>query len=565
MDKFKQTVLKIWVPVKTKVSSIDKKVKIGVAAGVAAVIIALIIFAIIMGQTNYSVLYSDVESAEMTEITQYINNELGITDIKIQGNDILVPSPEVENIRVKLSIAGYPKTTYNYDIWKNGISMFSTQTEILETQKQQLEANLMSTFRQFEGVNSAIVKLNIPEDSNYVISTSEKKSSAGVVLQLKNEITQEQIDGMYNLVANSVPGLEIENITITDGTGSQLYYDGGTLDNDSTDDETARLQLYYKRNDYRNSLEETMETAVSDLLDGLFDEIRVQVALELNYDKQVTEKTDYTPSVDEDGTAGGMIDEETYSNAAGGVAEDGGLVGTTVDADISPDYPTLTVGEDGQFYYESSRTIHHLVNEEKTQIEKDGYTIQNLTAAVTVDDDQITTQEKEELANAIALAIGAEPANVTVVGRKFIDNSIGDFSGDDITIGSSNMNNAILLSVIIVLGVVLIVLLFLALSASGSKKKKRYSHAMGKGTAKARPEFVATGAEGEPMKQETTTSPAAARNAIEVVQQDFELHSLSDDVPETRDGALKREIRDFSKQNPEIVAQLLRTWMRGDE
>ena len=48
--------------------------------------------------------------------------------------------------------------------------------------------------------------------------------------------------------------------------------------------------------------------------------------------------------------------------------------------------------------------------------------------------------------------------------------------------------------------------------------------------------------------------------------EDFEIRSLTeDDGEETREAILKREIREFSKTNPEIVAQLIRTWMRNDE
>lgn len=50
-----------------------------------------------------------------------------------------------------------------------------------------------------------------------------------------------------------------------------------------------------------------------------------------------------------------------------------------------------------------------------------------------------------------------------------------------------------------------------------------------------------------------------------VEEGEFELTSLNADAPETREEALKREIQDFSKHNPEIVAQLIRNWMRGDE
>jgi len=36
-------------------------------------------------------------------------------------------------------------------------------------------------------------------------------------------------------------------------------------------------------------------------------------------------------------------------------------------------------------------------------------------------------------------------------------------------------------------------------------------------------------------------------------------------VPESKEQVLKKEIKEFSSSNPEIVAQLLRTWLKGDD
>ena len=48
-------------------------------------------------------------------------------------------------------------------------------------------------------------------------------------------------------------------------------------------------------------------------------------------------------------------------------------------------------------------------------------------------------------------------------------------------------------------------------------------------------------------------------------KEDYELQSLTSGTEETREAMLKKEIRDFSKTNPEIVAQLIRTWLKNDE
>lgn len=564
MDKFKTTALNVLNSIRDKVSKIDKKVKIGVLAGTAVVIVSIIVLAIILGQTNYSVLYSGVSSTESTEICAYVKDNLGIDDIRIQGDDILVPNEKVEDIRVELSIAGYPKSTFNYDTWNSGVSMTSTKTEIMEVKRQQLESNLAATLRKFTGVGSATVILYIAEEPDYYLSTSEDESRASVALELRQELTNAQVTGIYNLVQNSVPGLDRENITIVDGTGTPLIEVDESQISDETGEETERLKLYYKRLEYQKNMTAILEEGLHDLFDGVYDKFNVSVALRLNYDSEVKEKVEYTPSVDEEGTSGGMISEEEYHGAAGGIAEEGGIVGTTIDADISPDYPTLTIGEDGEFYWEESKVIKRLVNEEKTQIQKDGYSIEMLSASVVVDDDQMTNQEKEELEEAVAFAIGASPENVRVVGKK-LSESLGDGILDsDITLVGGGTNNTVILTIIIVLGIVLIVLLVLALSATGSKKKRKVSRAMGRGKGKSRPEFVATATAVEGYGN-AVSSPAAARNAVEIPDADFDLPSLNEDVPESRDAALKREIKDFSKTNPEIVAQLLRTWMRGEE
>ena len=37
------------------------------------------------------------------------------------------------------------------------------------------------------------------------------------------------------------------------------------------------------------------------------------------------------------------------------------------------------------------------------------------------------------------------------------------------------------------------------------------------------------------------------------------------DSLDSKDEALKKELKDFSSQNPEIAAQLIRTWLRGED
>lgn len=437
--------------------------------------------------------------------------------------------------------------------------MFSTDKELREIEKQQLQENLRATLKTFTNVDSAIVLLGIPENNNYVLSDSEIEPSAGVSLVLRDSLTSEQIDGMYNLVANSVPGLKRINITITDQNGIQLSPEMTTS---TAKEEEEKLEIYYQRLNYRNRLKEEYEEAIRSVMLNTFDGINVSVGLNLDFDKMVTEQTVYNGSnVDENGFESGIVSDEHTKSAAGGIAAQGGLVGTTVDADISPDYPTLEVGEDGEFYQEYAHDINYLVNETKRQIEKDGYSIATLSAAVVVrSNNDLTGDEETRWRNTIANAIGADIANVSIKTTPFIETTNPIIDSEVINVSGVSSQSMVMIAIITILGIVLIVLLILALNAPGSRKKRRSpAHLV------SAPIPAADGTDGYGYAAGSEGGDQNMPNPGRFEESEFELTSLSEEMPETRDEALKREIQDFSKNNPEIVAQLIRSWIRGDE
>lgn len=468
-------------------------------------------------------------------------------------------------MRVSMSIAGFPKSTFNYETWSSGITMFSTDKEMRELQKQQIQDNLRATLRTFTHVDDALVMLGIPEERSYVIDEYKEEPTASVALTLREELTSEQIDGMYNLVANSVPGLNRENITITNQDGVQLSPEMTT---NTAKEEEEKLQIYYKRLNYRNRLKEEYEDAIKTAMLNTFDGINVAVGLNLNFDSMVTEEIEYSGAnqdilYDDEGNIigtkqSGIIENEKIKNGAGGVAAEGGLVGTVVDSDISPDYPTLEVGENGEFYYEYTREINNLVNQTKRQIEKDGYSIGTLSAAVVVkSNNDLTADEELRWRNTIANAIGADVENVSIKTTPFIETTNPIIDGAALNIGSVSSQSMVMIAIIIILGIVLIVLLILALNAPGSRKKRRTAaHLV------SAPIPATEAGEGYGYGEE---GGGEMLNPGRMDETEFELTSLSEEQPETRDEALKREIRDFSKNNPEIVAQLIRSWMRGED
>ena len=324
------------------------------------------------------------------------------------------------------------------------------------------------------------------------------------------------------------------------------------------------MQLYYKRLEYQQKLQNILKEELSGMFDGVYKKFNVGVNLILNYNDEVKESTEYTPSVDEEGNRGGMVSNETYEATSGGTALEGGVVGTTVDSDISPDYPTVTADAGDEFYYRSAKTINYLVNEEKTQIAKDGYSIENLSASVIVDGPTMTEAEVEAWQKLIASAIGAKPENVSFVSTTWSLENSNDIGGGTFVV---NNNRNTLIFIIIALGALLIILLILALMTAGSKKRrniKAQRQAIAQGMVSVQggsSDSISMSGDGAVTGVETTGAVSGSQPFDPA-----DLPSLNDqEANETREVVLKREIRDFSKNNPEIVAQLIRSWMKNEE
>lgn len=80
----------------------------------------------------------------------------------------------------------------------------------------------MKAINTISAVKNSYVIITMPENSNYVISTDNDEPRVSVKLDLKNgaQLTSDQVEGIYALVLNSLPGLERENISILDSTAS---------------------------------------------------------------------------------------------------------------------------------------------------------------------------------------------------------------------------------------------------------------------------------------------------------------------------------------------------------
>ena len=555
-EKLKKTL----TVVKDKWTGFSSMVKVLIISVPIAVVAIIIILTLLLNHKSDAVLYSGVSTSEAQEISAAIMG-LGVTDVSINTKgDIIVPEDQVDYLRMQLAVQGYPKSGTTYDIYNDGIDLWSTDADKREVQRQQREARLEATLRQLDAVQAAVVNLDIPETKDYVIVQDKGVPTCSITITLRSgkELTNSEVRAIYSLVTKSVDGLINDNVSLIDTLGREYDWISEEEERSGITDQSGTL-VGMKRLQFQREYREAIMDSLKSFFDPIFGEngYSVNVSAILNYDSMKQTSTEYIP-VNED-TPTGVLDHDQVITEGAKLDEENGLVGVTPNADESPDYPTYIGLEDGQSYYYSKNEHQYDVSNIVTEIERDGYAIDKLTVALMINTNSLTDREREDYAGIVANAAGTTVDNVSVFNTVFAlpgANGTGGNGGSGglvIDTRPSDPYRDIMLYAVIVLGVLLIMLIIISMFMSNSRKRKiRRRQEQALAAAAGGNIGAGTSGEGLPVQE----APAEV---------DFNIASLTEEAgKDSRETILKREITEFSKTSPEIVASIIRNMLREE-
>lgn len=376
-----------------------KKIRLGIFAALVVILIAVI--AVVLNQKTYTVLYSGMEASDTGEVLTLLG-EMGV-DAKSQGEDtIVVADDDVDSIRLELASQGYPSSGVNdYSIYSNASGLGSTDSEKQIYYKYQLQANLRATIMQMDKIESAVVNLDLGEDSLFVLSDNQKPATASILLTLKNgqALSAGEVSAITELVAKSVSGLDPDNVCIVDSK-TNLYTSG----------EEGGVQTADSQLTLQTSVQDSLQKQIISLLSPVFgeDNVLAQVSVTLNFDLTKKESVEYSTPEGTDGIVVSMKElVEAITNDA-----DGSVAG--IDANGNASQYLETLGEsDNAVYYNISREVNNEVNQTTTQIEKAQGQIEDLSVSVILNSASVDDYQKE-VKDLISTAIGASPDKITV-------------------------------------------------------------------------------------------------------------------------------------------------------
>lgn len=517
----------------------EKKRKIAYIAILVAIVLIAVIIVIILNKKDYAVLYEGLEASEASEIVTAIQ-DLGYDVTLKSGGTVMVPAGTENVLTMEMAMKGYPKSALNYDLYTNNIDMFTTSSQEREYARMLLQERLSAIIGTFEGVQKATVTISIPEQKNTVISSLRQDPTAAVTVYLNSDykLTDKQIVGIRNTVRNGCVGLTDENISIVDGYGIPQIE--GENEIDVIADETRKFA-------FKTNLENSIKNKILELLMPVYgdDGVSVAVNMVLNFDKKVSENTDY--SADGNGNTG-VLQHGDASEASGGTTADGGVVGVETNADDT--YPTGDTNGTGA-WTENSISNTYLVDTYKEQIEKAGYTIDGLSISTVVYTDYISEAQRLDLVNLVANAGGVNPdvaQDVVTVTNfpKFGTEATNDFA--PVYLFGLTLNQLIAAAAILLILLIIIVVVLVITSRNAKNKRAKFEQQILASEAFA-------GADGDSII-DTFTMDLDGSNPADIP-------SLSAEE-DTKEVAIRREISDFAKNSPEIVAQLLKNWMKDE-
>lgn len=263
--------------------------RIGVIVAIALIVALLVGGWLWSQEEEYGVLFSSVSEQDGGDVVTALQQMNIPYKLSAGGATISIPAAKVPDTRLRLATQGLPKGgLVGFEVMENqklGASQFQEQVNY----QRALEGELSRSIQTLQAVLSARVHLAIPKASAFL--RDEQKPSASIVLSLQpgRLLDPGQIAGIVHLVSSSVPQLTPANISVVDQQGN-------LLSKQLEADRVAGLnptQLKYLR-DLEASIIKRIETILEPVVGST--NLRAQVAADVDF--SLTEQTAefYTPN-----------------------------------------------------------------------------------------------------------------------------------------------------------------------------------------------------------------------------------------------------------------------------
>ena len=396
---FGQRIQEMWAKM-----NLNQKVLTGGAILLVVLVIAVLLSRGAGESSDYEILYAELSDRDAAEIVTKLEEEKILYRLEDNGNTILVPSKDKYDTRLKLVAENLPRGNEGFELFRES-GFGETQIDKKVKYQEALQGELARTIQAIDKVKAANVILAMPEET--LFSDNETPTKASVVIRTRDgeSLTPKEVQGIINLISNSVEKLTPENVVIVDQYGTLL---SDNLPSESgAQTEVVAAQMAMKR-----AYEKEKESAIQTMLDKTLgkDNAVVRVNAELDFNEREQKDEKYTHD-----DKGPFVRSEEIIKESG--TDTGGNNAAVPGTDNNiPQYDQVDAGTGTSSYDKSSKTRNYELNktETLTKYSKGDVNYDRLTVSVLVNQgspEQESLGDTEEdkankIRNIVAGAIG---------------------------------------------------------------------------------------------------------------------------------------------------------------
>jgi flagellar M-ring protein FliF len=272
---------------------LDLRQKIGVLIAIALAVALLVGGWLWASEPPYGIVFSNLSEQDGGEIIAALEQQNIPYKISSGGTAILVPSTQVNEVRLRLASQGLPKGGLVgfevMDTEKLGISQFAEQINY----QRALEGELARSIQSLAAVKGARVHLAIPKQTAFLRDDQKPTASVLVNLYPGRTLDASQVAGIVHLVSSSVPQLAPDQVSVIDQTGN-LISKQSDFPNESGLNPTQIDYLRQVEQDYRRRAEAILAPMVG------ASNVRAQVTADIDFSQveQVAETYKPNPTPD---------------------------------------------------------------------------------------------------------------------------------------------------------------------------------------------------------------------------------------------------------------------------
>ncbi len=294
----------------------------------AAVILTLVALIVLLNRTTYVDLVTFDNTADAANAKTVLDDSA--IPYKVSGNGLSFTVDEKSEAQARLALGeNNIATNVNKDVdWALENSMSTTDSERNLKQKILTQNQIGNDLELIDGIKQASVQITVPDSTNSLLS-SEKETTASVLLITTGDFDSANIEGIANYVATSLGNKTTDSIRIVDQTGSLLF--GGDNDANTTAGSAAQTVKITKQ------VTDNIQDQVRGLFvnSGIYNDADVKANLDIDLDSTtINDEHHYTDDTEDD--TGPLVEQYTYD--AANVDGTAGIPGTDTNDDLVQDY-----------------------------------------------------------------------------------------------------------------------------------------------------------------------------------------------------------------------------------